>query len=210
MILHEHPFAAFCWKPLIALYELDLPFERWQADDRAELAAIWPPAKIPVLQDGALIVPESSTIVEHIDDGRLIPADRAQALQARIWDRFHDHYVAVPMQKVVGDALRAPGEEDPAGVREARSLLDTAYATLEQQLTGRAWTAGDRFTLADCAAAPALHYAWIVHPWDTAALPELTRYHRALMQRPSVARVIDEARPFRSLFPLPWPDHADV
>lgn len=221
LVLHEHPFAAYCWKPLIALYELGLPFERHVVTDEAarrELAEIWPLAKIPVLRDetAGMMVPESTTIIEYLDGlaagsgPGLIPGDPSSALQARLWDRFHDQYIANPMQKIVGDNLRPEGCEDSEGVAEARRVLETAYPVLDAQLAGNAWTAGAAFTMADCAAAPALFYARVVHRWDEAAQPNITRYYRDLMHRPSVARVIDEARPYRDLFPMTWPADVDV
>lgn len=218
LVLHEHPFASFCQKPLVALYELGLPFERHVVTDaaaRAQLAELWPPAKIPVLRDetAGLTIPESTTIIEYLDalapDGpRLVPEDPASALQARLWDRFHDGFIATPMQKIVGDSLRPEGRADPEGVAEARQTLDIAYGALEAQLAGHEWTSGPAFTLADCGAAPALFYARAVHRWTDS--PNLDRYYGDLMRRPSVARVVEEARPFRELFPLPWPDDVDV
>ncbi|HEV7496385.1 glutathione S-transferase family protein [Baekduia sp.] len=218
LILHEHPFAAYCWKPLIALYELELPFERHVVTDEAsrqELAKIWPLAKIPVLVDetAGMVLPESTTIIEYLDalaDGALVPANAADALQARLWDRFHDQYVANPMQKIVGDNLRPEGGEDPEGVAEARRTLDTAYPVLDAQLARIPWTAGATFTVADCAAAPALFYARAIHRWDETNHPNINRYYRELVNRPSVARVIDEARPYRELFPMSWPADIDV
>lgn len=217
LALHQHPFASFCQKPLIALYELGLEFERQIVTDEAsrrELAELWPPAKIPVLVDetAGLMVPESTTIIEYLDalapgGPKLLGAD---ALQARLWDRFHDQYVATPMQKIVGDSLRPEGRHDPEGVSEARQMLDTAYAVLDARLAGNPWTAGAAFTLADCAAAPALFYARVVHRWDDGERPNLARYYRDLMLRPSVARVVDEARPYRDVFPLPWPAVVDA
>jgi len=220
LVLHEHPFAAFCWKPLIALYELDLPFERVLVDDasaREALTRLWPMGRIPVLRDEAagLTLPESSTIVEYLDGaagtwGHLVPATPAEALQARLWDRIADDHVARPMQAIVGDSLRSAGDRDPTGVARARATLDTAYDLLDRRAAEHPWLGGPRFTMAECAAAPALFYARIVHPWDEARRPGLTRYYGELVRRPSVERVIDEARPFRHLFPLPWPDDADA
>jgi glutathione S-transferase len=218
LTLHEHPFASYCWKALIALYERDVPFEAAQVDgdaDRARLAELWPMASMPVLvdDDAGLVLPESSVIVEYLDRfgeaPPLIPADPDAALRARLWDRVIDAHVQTPMQKIVLDNLRPEGGADAYGVEEARGKLDRIYPVLDQELRGRDWLAGPSFTLADCAAAPALHYGRAVRRWDEARLPNLTRYHEALTARPSVARVIDEARPFRELFPLPWPDFAD-
>jgi glutathione S-transferase len=218
LILHEHPFAAYCWKALIPLFELDLPFERRLVDDeadRARLAELWPMASIPVLvdEDAGLTLPESTAIIEYLDglsDGpRLIPADPADALQVRLWDRIVDWHVMTPMQKIVGDSLRPEGSGDPEGVREAHATLDRAYALLNSHLAGRQWLAGTAFSLADCAAAPAMYYGRVVHRWDEEGLSDLTRYFTALTARPSVAQIIDEARQYRDLFPLPWPEYVN-
>jgi glutathione S-transferase len=218
LTLHEHPFAAYCWKPLIALYEREVPFESHFVggeEDRAELAQLWPPASIPVLRDVAagLTVPESTTIVEYLDGfgdaPPLVPADPTAARSARLWDRVIDGQVMTPMQKVVADALRPEESRDPFGVAEARAGLDATYELLDRELAAGTWIAGDTFTLADCAAAPALHYAYVVNRWDEPRLADLTRYFEALMTRPSVARVVDDAREYRELFPLPWPDYVD-
>jgi len=216
LTLHEHPFAAYCWKALIALYERDLPFERHlvgDEQDRARHAELWPMGSIPVLVDdvAALTLPESTTIVEYLDGQSdappLVPADPTAALHARLWDRVLDGHVMSPMQKIVGDSLRPDGRRDPAGVVEARATLDRVYALLDARLAANEWMTGPTFTVADCAAAPALFYARVVHRWDEHGLSNLTRYYTALTARPSITRVIDEARPYRHVFPLPWPDY---
>lgn len=218
LTLHEHPFASCCWKALIALYERDVPFERHfvgDTADRARLAELWPLASIPVLVDerAGLTLPESTAIVEYLDghgdSPPLVPAEPDAALRARLWDRLLDGHVMTPMQKIVGDSLRPEGRGDAQGVGEARAQLDRAYALLDSRLPETGWLAGPIFTLADCSAAPALYYARVVHRWSEDDHPALTRYFAALTSRPSVARVVDEAREFRSVFPLPWPDYAE-
>jgi glutathione S-transferase len=215
LTLHEHPFAAYCWKPLIALGERGVPFERRQVDsedDRARLAELWPTASIPVLVDDEVGVTlgESSIVVEYLDRfgeaAPLIPAEPEAALRARLWDRLIDGRVATPMQRIVADALRPEADRDPFDVAEACAALERIYPVLDDQLRATEYLAGPTFTLADTAAAPALFYARVVHRWDEPSLPHLTRYFGALTARPSVAAVIDTARPFRELFPLPWPD----
>ena len=212
VVLHQHPFALYCWKPLIALYERDVPFTPQLVEgDRSALAALWPPASIPILVDDDVVVSESSIIVEYLDRHGdappLVPTDRDHALPVRLWDRVADGYVATPVQRIVGDALRPDDAKDPYGVTQAHAALDLAYATLDSQLQGReGWLAGEDFTLADCAAAPALHYADVLHRLDGDAFPALGAYFHRLLRRPSVARVVEEARPYREVFPLPWPE----
>ena len=218
LILHEHPFASYCWKALIALYERDVSFERNQIDDeadRARLASLWPMASMPVLEDhdAGIALPESTIVVEYLDRfgdaPPLIPTEPEAALRSRLWDRVIDGRVQTPMQKIVLDNLRPEGTGDAHGVEEARAALDRIYTVLDDQLRESEWLAGEDFTLADCSAAPGLFYARAVRRWDEDGLADLTRYYEALVARPSVVRVIDEARPFREFFPLPWPDYVD-
>jgi glutathione S-transferase len=200
---------------LIALYENDIPFElRMLAPDdtqaAAEHAALWPLKRMPVLVDDGRTVVEASIIIEHLGlrhpgPVRLIPEDPRAALEVRMMDRFFDNYVMTPMQKIVFDAIRAPGDRYPYGVAEARALLDTAYQWLDDAMKGRGWAAGDGFSLADCAAAPALFYADWVHPIPEAR-SNVRAFRRRLLARPSFARAVDEARPYRPLFPLGAPD----
>jgi glutathione S-transferase len=214
MKLYAHPFSSYCQKAVIALYENATPFEFVMlrgGDDRAdaELAALWPLKRFPVLVDQGRAVIEASLIVEHLalhhpGPVSLLPSDPRAALDVRFMDRFFDNYVMTPMQKIVADRIREPATRDPFGVGEARALLDTSYAWLERTLPGREWATGG-FSLADCAAAPSLFYADWAHPIaDT--FPRLRAYRQRLLARPSVARAVDEARPYRDFFPLGAPD----
>jgi glutathione S-transferase len=218
LTLHSHPFASYCWKALIALYERDLPFvaeEVGGEDDRARLAELWPFATMPVLIDDAndVMVAESTIVIEYLDrfgDATpLIPAEPNAALQARLWDRALDGQVHTLMQKIVHDNLRPEGCGDRYGVEEARTKLDMVYPILDTRLREMPCMAGESFTLADCAAAPALYYARVVHPWDEKRFDGLTHYFDTLIDRDSVARVIEEARPFRQFLPLPWPEYVE-
>jgi len=205
LTLYEHPFALYCQKVLIALGEqrVDHEVREEQRDfDRAELAALWPPASIPVLRDGDRVIGETSIIIEHVAGRDLVPS-----LEARLWDRLCDQYVSDQVQAIVYDAIER--RVDGGAAARAWDRLDMAYGMLEAQLAGNEFLAGGSFTIADCAAAPGLFYALAVHPWDEETHPQLTRYYRALARRPSVAKVFDDARPYRHLFPLPWPDDFD-
>jgi glutathione S-transferase len=213
--LFAHPFSSYCQKVLVALYENATPFtfRMLGPDDpenAAEWAARWPLRRFPVLVDGGHTVAEASIIVEHLGlhhpgPVRLIPEDPGAALRVRMLDRFFDNYVMTPMQKIVLDRIRPPEVRDPHGVAEARAMLDMAYGWLDDALAGRAWAAGDGFSLADCAAAPSLFYADWAHEIG-GACPNLRAYRQRLLARPSFARAVDEARPYRSFFPLGAPD----
>jgi glutathione S-transferase len=217
LTLYEHPFALYCQKVIVALRERGLQFDvKVENEDftREELAEIWPIASIPVLRDGDRVVAETSIIIEYIngvegDGPSLIPDDPEEALQARFWDRFCDAYVSDSVQAIVFDALKPEAHRDSEEADAARATFATAYDMLEARLAEQEWLAGSAFTIADCAAAPGLFYALAVNAWDADAHPNLTRYYRDLTARPSFARVIEEARPFRDLLPLPWPADFD-
>lgn len=210
--LYFHPLSSFCHKVLIALYENETPFTPHLVDFGDEAAnkaflEMWPPRKIPVLRDVARdrMVPESSIIIEYVQQHypgkvRLIPDDADIARQVRFRDRFYDLYVNVPMQKIVTDRIRPAGKSDAYGVEEARVLLRRALGMIEREMGRKTWSMGDDFTMADCAAAPALFYADKVMPLADKH-PNAAAYLDRLKKRPSYARALAEAEPYFKLFP---------
>jgi len=212
LTLHFHPLSSFCHKALIALYENDTPFTpkivNLQDDaERAAFRALWPIGKFPVLQDAAhdRMVPESSIIIEYLDrhypgKTRFIPDDPDLARQTRLRDRFLDLHVHMQMQKIVGDRLRPADKKDLYGVEQARDLMDRALAMLERAMVDKTWAMGETFTMADCAAAPALFYADKVAPLAR-KYPNVAAYLGRLTQRPSYARALTEAEPYFQYFP---------
>lgn len=209
LTLYYHPLSSFCHKVLIALYEYDIDFQRRVIDlssaaDRAELEALWPLCKFPVIRDHTHPqgLAESSVIIEYLDrfhgGGRcLLPGDWDTALQVRLWDRFFDQYVQVPLQQIVADRIRAMNGD----LSRERAMLTTTYGMLERQLASRTWVASPDFSLADCAAAPALFYASTLVPFPDDC-QHLSTYFDRLVQRPSFRRVIDEARPWFAFYPF--------
>jgi glutathione S-transferase len=211
--LYAHPFSSYCQKALTALYENETPFTLALLDNEkawAALEELWPLKRMPVLVDGSRKVIEATIIIEYLAlnyPGRieLIPKDRLAALETRTMDRIFDNYIMTPMQKIVGDHLRPEDKRDARGVEDARTLLDRAYGWLDGVMANREWAAGYSFTVADCAAAPSLFYADWAYAID-AKYANVHAYRRRLLARPSFARAVDEARPFRPLFPLGAPD----
>lgn len=215
LTLYAHPLSSYCQKVLIALYEngTDFDFHMLAHDDpgaQGRLSALWPIGKFPVLVDGGRTIAEASIIIEHLGvhhpgPVRLIPADPDSAIDVRFMDRVFDNYVMTPQQRIIVDTFRAPDKHDPQGVEEARAALETSYRWLDARMADREWAAGDGFSLADCAAGPALFYAHWTHRIDD-EFRNLLAYRQRLMARPSFARAIDEARPYRKLFPLGVPE----
>jgi len=212
LALYYHPLASFCWKALIALYENDIPFtpqlvNLGDPNERAAFLKLWPIGKFPVLHDEARgqTVPESSIIIEYLDQHypgrtRLIPGDAELALQTRLRDRFYDLYVHLPMQAIVDNRMRPQHAKDPLGANNARTRLRTSYAIIDEQVKGSGWAAGASFTMADCAALPALFYANEVEPFGD-GLANVSAYLDRLKARPSAARVLKEAEPYFHMFP---------
>jgi glutathione S-transferase len=213
LTLYYHPLASFCWKTLVALYENDTPFEPVIVDladesSRANFAAVWPLAKFPVLRDDARksTVAEATIVIEYLDafypgKTRFVPAEPDRAWRTRMWDRIFDHYIHEPMQKIVTDRIRPAGKNDPHGVEQAAGLIRESYALIERHLGASGWAMGGDFSLADCAAAPALFYTNTVVPFD-ASLAKLPAYLDRLTARPSFARVLAEAEPYFPMFPM--------
>ncbi|MBB6244957.1 glutathione S-transferase family protein [Rhodanobacter sp. MP1X3] len=212
---YAHPFSSYCQKALVALYENGTPFEWCLLSHEnpqlfQEFAALWPLKRFPILVDGDHTIIEASIIIEHLDlyhpgPVSLLPANARAALEVRSMDRFFDNYISTPQQKIVADSLRPEAERDARGVADARTMLDTAYGWLDKVMAGREWAAGESFSLADCGAAPFLFYADWTHRIDP-SFANVIAYRQRLLARPSFARAVDEARPYRPLFPLGAPD----
>lgn len=212
LVLYSHPFSSYCQKVLTALYEKGLPFDVRMLEDAGamdDLRAVWPFGQFPVLKVDGQAFAESSIIIERLDQispgTPLIPADPALALQVRFMDRVFDNHVQTQQQRVVYNALRPEADRDAHVDAEARAKLIVAYGWLDAVLAERTWAAGEGFTLADCSAAPALLYAHWTQPIPE-AFEHLWAYRRRLLDRPSYARALAEARPYRHYFPLGAPD----
>jgi glutathione S-transferase len=214
LVLYGHLFSSYTQKVLIALYENDTPFAfRSIGPDTpqhsADWLARWPLRKFPLLVDGTRNVAETSIIIEYLQlvhpgPKRLLPADAMAALDVRFFDRFFDLHVMTPVQHAVDSALTGDPVRRREGLALAEERLERAYAWLEAQFAGRNWAAGAEFTLADCAAAPSLFYADWTHRISQ-AYPLLRDYRARLLARPSIARAVEDGRPFRSYFPLGAP-----
>jgi glutathione S-transferase len=211
LTLHYHPLSSYCWKVLIALYENGAPFEARMVNlgdpaARAAYTALWPTAKIPLLVDSERVVPETSIQIEYLDHHhpgavRLLPDGFDAQLEVRLWDRLFDLHVMTPMQRFIGQQLRPEAERDAATQTGAVNDLGMAYDLIESRLGDRTWAAGETFSMADCAAAPALFYGSIVRPFS-AEHTRLSAYFERLLARPSVWQAIVQARPFFQYYPL--------
>lgn len=214
LTLYYHPFSSYCQKAETAFYEKDLEFVPKLLDGSepvmSEFASLWPIGKFPVLVDGDRVIFEATGIIEYLDARypetyRLISDDPLQAAEERMWDRFFDNYVGYPQGRLVWAAL---GREADDGGARWKAALDTAYAVLDKRMQDREWAVGDRFSLADCAAAPHLLYADWSHAIGT-QFAHLWAYRQRLLARPSYAQALDEARPYRGNFPLGAPEDRD-
>lgn len=210
LILYGHEFSSYTWKALIPLYADGTEFEFRSVEQHGpEFAACAPFGQFPVLVDDGEVIAESSIIIEHLQrhhpgPNRWIPAGDA-GLRVRFLDRVFDGRVMDKAGVAVSNAMRPDEAKDPLGVEQAMTRLRLAYDWLDRTLAEDGWAAGETFTMADCAAAPALFYADWVEPIGDAR-PRLTRYRERLLAHPAVARAVEQARPFRHYFPLGAPD----
>lgn len=209
--LHYHPLSSYCHKVLIAIDVLGIQVDKrllnlGDPEERAAHLVSWPTGKMPLLVDGLRPVPESSIIIEHLQrhyarpERTLIPDAPDAAIDVRLWDRIFDLYVMTPMQALTADLLRPDGEKDVRGAAQARASLLSAYAFIDRHLEGRTWVSGDTFSMADCAAAPALFYAVTYVPLPPQHV-HLAAYFERLMDHPSVALTISQARPYFKFYP---------
>lgn len=212
--LFAHPFSSYCWKVQIPLDADGTAYTYRNVDPSnpdagAEMVRLWPLGKFPVLLDDGEVVVETTCIIEHLQarhpgPNTWIPAGE-HGRRVRFLDRFFDLHIQGNMQPTVNNAIRAEDQRDPFGAEQGLNKLGIAYDWLEENLPDSEWAAGDSFTLADCAAAPALFYAdWIEEIGD--GRPRLKAYRARLLAHPAVSKSVEGARPYRHYFPLGAPD----
>jgi glutathione S-transferase len=214
LTLYYHPFSSYCQKAVTALYEKGLAWDGRLLDGSppvaGEFASLWPIGKMPLLVHEGRTVFEATAIIEYLEarfpeTTRLIPSDPLEAAEVRMWDRFFDNYIAYPQWRLFGPTIGREAADDGT---KWRAMADAAFAVLDVRMAGREWVAGDAFSLADCAAAPHLLYIDWCYP-----IPEhfvhLWAYRQRLITRPSYARALDEARPYRAGVPMNIPEGRD-
>ena len=211
LTLHYHPLSSYCWKVLIAVDILGVEVDKRLLDlgnpaEREAFMALWPTGKMPLLVDQGRPIPETSIIIEYLQrhharrEHALIPHDQDAALDVRLWDRLFDLYVMTPMQACTAELLKPESDRDARNAARARESLAMAYSMIDRQLEGRTWVTGDAFTMADCAGAPALFYAVTYVPLSPQHV-HLSAYFERLIEHPSVAATIDQARPYFKTYP---------
>ena len=214
LTLYAHPFSSYCWKVQIPLDADGTPYIYRNVDPAEpgvmdELRRVWPIGKFPVLVDDGKVVAETTCMIEHLQAYHPGPnvwiPDGEEGRRTRFLDRFFDLHIQGNMQPSVNHALRPEGCGDIYGAEQGLKALRIAYDWLETNLPDSEWAAGDTFTLADCAAAPALFYAdWVDEIGDKR--PRLKAYRARLLAHPAVSKSIEGARPYRPYFPLGAPD----
>jgi glutathione S-transferase len=211
LTLFYHPLSSYCWKALIALYETGTAFTPQIVDlsnpeENAALRKIWPMGRFPVLRDDATgqVIPESTIIIEYLaaraPGSTLIPADPELARETRLRDRLFDLDINTPMQRIVAENFRPAANRDPFGLAQARAQMDRGVGLVDASIAGKTWAMGHVFTMADCAAAPALHYANRLSPFGDKHSGSC-KYLERLTARPSFARVLAAAEPYFKFFP---------
>ena len=209
--LYGHRFASFAWKALIAAYERDVDFafmDVEQPENAARVSQLTPTGQFPAIIDDGVEIAGSNAVIawldRHGDAPPLVPEAREDRARAHMFADVFDDYIAQATNRFVGNALRPAGDRDPLALSEGAAMFERTYSWLEARI-GAPWAVGERFTIADCAAAPALFYADWTYPIPDSC-PKLKAYRARLLARPAVARVVEEARPYRHYFPLGAPD----
>jgi len=206
MKLYYHPISTYSQKVLIALYEKGLDFEPeivqlMGPEGRANYRDVYPMGKIPCLIDGEQMVPESSIIIEYIDDmaePKLIKGNAAEMRKIRFKDRMFDLYLNNNVATLLFQSLKSAADQDPDLIDKARFQINTMYSFMEHEFGEQDYANGNEFLMADCAAAPALNYAQQVAPFDDHK--NICAYWERLTSRPSIQRIQEEAAPAIAAF----------
>ena len=185
LTLYDAARCPYCARARIMLAEKNVEHETIEIDLADRPAWIYEKnetGRVPVIEEDAWILPESSVILEYLEerypDPSLLPADPADRALARVWIFRHDDFTK-PYY-----ALRR--EEDGAAAR-----FDEQLAKLDAALQRQPWLTGGEYGLADIAYVP-----WVLRARDMLGVSldrfeALSDWVERLEQRPAIAREVD-------------------
>ena len=195
LVLHEYPASGNCYKIRLVAACLGLSLEGRSYDilkgetRTAEfLRDVNPNGRIPVLQDGDRLLPESNAACFYLADGSdLIPDDRfdrADVLRWMFWEQYsHEPNIATLRfwLRFVGlDALTAAQRMQISGKREAGLA---ALDLMDRHLARHKWLAAGRMTVADICLFAYTHVADEAD-FDLEAYPAIVAWMERIMTMP--------------------------
>lgn len=182
-------------KVLWAADELGLKYERLDAGmafgvvDTPAYRAMNPNGRVPTYVDGDLVLWESNAIVRYLaathSAGKLWPIEPGPRAQLDRWMDWQQTVQTVSITPVFWGLIRtAPADRDMKAVQAGVDAINAAMGILDAHLEGRAWIAGDAFTMADIPQGPNLHRYYNLD-FKRPDLPNLRRYYDAMLERPA-------------------------
>jgi stringent starvation protein A len=191
LTLYDADRCPFCARVRIVLAEKGIEYEDVQidlADRPAWLYEKNPLGKVPVLEDGEFLLPESPVIMEYLEERypepALLPPDPAERALARVWlERFDD---------LLGrDYYAARGGED-----DGRTRLADRLGSLDAVLEATLYLSGGEYGLPDIAYVPWILRSRDVLGIDFEGLDSLNAWLERLLDRPAIAAELDVVSTF--------------
>lgn len=197
--------STYSQKVLLAIYEKGLEVEKIPVNlmDPASAADykanVYELGKIPLLiGENDRRVPESSIIIEYLeqtfpDSPRLFPSEPTACREVRFKDRMCDLYVNDSVANLFFQSMKPEAQQNPELIAKCKANLDFMYARMDGFLASNEYIAGSEFTIADCAAVPALFYAQELYPFS--GRKNIVNYFERINQRTSYQRILEELMP---------------
>lgn len=147
-----------------------------------------PNLKVPTLVDGDLVTWESHTILRHLaalHAPHLTGGTPAERTHVECWMDWNLGALNTPYVAVFKDAKKPEAERSADFVAQCADLV-AQLKILDDFMAGKSWLALDRLTLADICLAPIVARC-LGFPIEKPALPDLTRWMKAIEARPAFA-----------------------
>ena len=175
-------------KVLWTCAELDIPYERrdWQEGD----APLNPNRMVPVLVDGDFVLWESHTICRYLchryGGAALLPATGDAQARARVeqWMDWQATELNTAWRYAFMALVRgSAAHRDPAQIAAGVAAWNRHVGLLDAQLAGKAFIAGDAFSLADIVLGLSVN-RWRMTPMERPDYPHVAAWYAGMAGRP--------------------------
>ena len=194
--IHGHPFSTYTRRVMMAIHEKRIPHEFITIDMAARkhrdpsYLSFNPYGRVPLLEEDGFLLFESNAILSYLEATHPEPALVPAVPKGRALVDMHLRLCDIQFSNHVGTIIFPkrflPKERwDTAAMANAKIAIEKHLAIVDQQLAGKEYMVGNRFSLVEISYGPFLEFLPLLEVPPPANVAE---WARRIMARPSAEK----------------------